>query len=111
MVKLQALICSALFLLGGADLLTTVVGVTGKGAVEINPLLATLTQTDIVGFIGLKMVSVLLIGALFFGAAKIAKTSNINIVGKYFVPSASIACCLMMTVVVANNLLVIINIP
>jgi hypothetical protein len=111
MVKIQTIICSAIVLLGETDLLTTVVGVTGKGAIEINPLLATLTQTNILAFIGLKIFTVLLTIFIFFGAARIANASSSNIVGKYFVTSASIVSCFIMTAVVANNLLVILNIP
>ena len=106
-VKIQTIICSALILLGVADLLTTVVGVSSKGAIEINPLLATLTQTNILAFIGLKILAVLLTSLVFLGAARIAKAPNSNILGKYFVTSASIASCFIMTAVVANNLLVL----
>ncbi|MGA3059766.1 MAG: DUF5658 family protein [Candidatus Bathyarchaeia archaeon] len=111
MVKIQAIICSALFLLGVADLLTTVVGVTAKGAIEVNPLFAALTQANIIAFIGLKFLAVLFTGVIFLGASRIANASSSNIVGKYFVTSASLASCFVMTAVVANNLLVILNIP
>ena len=111
MVKIQAIICSALVLLGVADLLTTVVGVTGKGAIEANPLFATLTQTNILSFIGLKILTVLFTSFMFLGAARIAKAPSSNFIGKYFISSASIASCFIMTIVVANNLLVILNIP
>ena len=107
MVKIQAIICSAIVLLGVADLLTTVVGVTGKGAIEVNPLLASLTQTNIIAFVGLKILAVLLTSFIFLGAARIAKAPSCSISGKYFVTSASIACCFIMTAVVANNLLVL----
>jgi len=107
MVKIQTVICSALILLGVADLLTTVVGVTGKGAIEINPIFATLTQTNIIAFVGLKILAVMSTGFIFLGAGSIAKASSSNFIGKYFVTSASIACCFIMTAVVANNLLVL----
>ena len=107
MVKIQTIICSAVILLGVTDLLTTVVGVTGKGAIEVNPLFATLTQTNMIAFIGLKILAVLLTSFIFLGAARIAKTSSSNIVGKYFVTSASLASCFILTAVVANNLLVL----
>jgi len=111
MAKTQALICSALILLGVADLLTTVVGVTGKGAIEVNPLFATLTQTNILAFIGLKILTVLFTSFMFLGATRIAKAPSSNFIGKYFISSASIASCFVMTAAVANNILVILKIP
>ena len=111
MVKTQALICSALILLGAADLLTTLIGVTGKGAIEANPLFATLTQTNILSFIGLKILTVLFTSFMFLGATRIAKAPSCNFIGKYFISSASIVSCLVMTAVVANNVLVILTIP
>jgi len=111
MVKIQAIICSAIVLLGVADLLTTVVGVSGKGAIEVNPSLATLTQTNIIAFIGLKILAVLLTTYIFLGAARIDNASSGNILGKYCVTSASIACCFIMTSVVANNVLVLLRFP
>jgi hypothetical protein len=111
MVKIQAIICSALFLLGVVDLLTTVVGVTGKGAIEVNPLFATLTQTNIIAFISLKILTVLFTGFMFLGAGRIDKTSSSNFIGRYFMISASTASCFIMTAVVANNVLVLLKIP
>jgi len=111
MAKTQALICSALILLVVADLLTTVVGVTGKGAIEVNPLFATLTQTNILAFIGLKILTVLFTSFMFLGATRIAKAPSSNFIGKYFISSASIASCFVMTAAVANNILVILKIP
>jgi hypothetical protein len=110
MVKILTVICSSLILLGVADLLTTVVGVTGKGAIEVNPIFATLTQTNILAFMGLKILTVLFTGFMFLGAGRIAKASS-NFIGNYFITSASTASCLIMTAVVANNVLVLLKIP
>jgi hypothetical protein len=88
-----------------------VVGVTGKGAIEVNPLFATLTQTNILAFIGLKILTVLFTSFMFLGATRIAKASSSNFIGKYFISSASIASCFVMTAVVVNNVLVILKIP
>ena len=111
MVKLLSIICSALFLLGAADLLTTVVGVTGKGAIEVNPLFSAITQTNILAFVGLKIATVLFTGFMFLGAGKISKGIGSNFLGKYSVLSASFISCFIMTAVVANNLLVLLRIP
>jgi hypothetical protein len=111
MAKLLTIICSTLFLLGAADLLTTVIGVTGKGAVEVNPLFAAITQTNIFAFIGIKIATVLFTGFMFLEAGRISKETGSNFIGKYFMLSASSISCLVMTTVVANNLLVLLKIP
>jgi len=97
-------------MLGAADLLTTVVGVAGKGAVEVNPLFATLTQTNILAFIGLKIFTVMLTGFMFLEAGRIAKASSSDFI-KCFMIIASTALCFAMTAVVANNVLVLLRIP
>jgi hypothetical protein len=111
LIKIQTAICSLLILLGIADLVTTVVGVTGKGAIEANPILAALTQTNILAFIGVKILTVVFIGFMFISATKMAQAPNSNFIGKYFMTSTSIASCVVMTGVVANNVLVLLKIP
>jgi hypothetical protein len=111
LIKIQTVACSVLILLGITDLLTTVVGVTGKGAVEANPIFVALTQTNILAFIGIKILTVIFTGFMFLGASKMVKEPNGNFVGKYVMTSASIASCFVMTAVVANNVLVLFKIP
>jgi hypothetical protein len=109
MVKIQTIICSALVLLGIADLLTTVVGINAKGAVEANPLFASLTQTNILTFVGIKILTIAITGFLFIGSTRIAQAQNSNFLGRYFMTSASIASCFVMTAVVGNNLLILLK--
>ncbi len=109
MVKIQTMICSALVLLGIVDLLTTLIGITGKCAVEANPLFVTLTQTNVLAFISVKILTVFLTSFMFLGASRIAKAPDTKFMGKYFMTSASIASCFYMTAVVTNNILVIIK--
>ena len=47
MFKKELLFCSALILMGILDWLTTVTGILCFGAVEVNPLFAGLTKTNI----------------------------------------------------------------
>jgi len=110
MVKIQTIICSVLVLLGVADLLTTVVGITGKGAVEANPIFAALTQSNIFAFIGIKSLTVAFTGFMFLGATKIVQAPSSNFMGKYFMTATSIVSCLAMSGVVTNNLLVLVKI-
>jgi hypothetical protein len=111
MVKIQTIICSVVVLLGIADLLTTVVGITAKGAVESNPIFTTLTQTNILAFIGVKILTVVFTGFMFMGATRIAQAPSNNFMGKYFITSASVASCFVMTAVVGNNLLILLKAP
>ena len=111
MVKIQTIICSVLVLLGVADLLTTVVGITAKSAVEANPIFTALTQTNIIAFIGIKIVTVAFTGFMFLGATRIAQAPGSNFIGKYFMTSASAISCFIMTAVVGNNLLVLLKAP
>ena len=92
-------------------MLTTVFGVAGKGAIEVNPLFATFIQTNIMLFIGLKILTVLFTSFMFLGADRITKGISSNFIGKYFMISASTASCFIMTVVVANNVLILLRIP
>jgi hypothetical protein len=110
MAKIQTIICSILILLGVGDLLTTVVGITSKGAVEANPLFTALTQSNILAFIGVKILTIVLTSFMFLGSQKIAQTPNSNFMGKYFMTFASTASCFVMTAVVGNNLLVLLKV-
>jgi hypothetical protein len=109
MVKIQTVICSILVLLGVLDLMTTVVGITSKGAVEANPVFAALTQTNMFAFIGIKVVTVAFTGFMFLGATRIAQSPSGNLLGRYFMTSASTASCFVMTAVVGNNLIVLLK--
>ncbi len=109
MDKLEMVIFSVSVLLGAADLLTTIVGVAGRGAVESNPLLAGLTQTNLAAFAVIKGTAVLLFGVMFIGAQKIIGAPGAPVVGKFFVRSASFASCLFMTLVVTNNMIVLLK--
>ncbi len=111
MVKLLSMVCSVLFLLGAADLFTTILGVTGKSAVEVNPLFAAIAQTNMPAFVSLKIVTVLFTGFMFLEGGKIARGANSGFAGKYFMVSASTVSCFIMTAVVANNVLVLLKIP
>ena len=84
MAKLETVIFSILVLLGAADLLSTVVGVAGGGGVEMNPLLAGLTQTNLAAFAIIKGMSVLLLGAMFRGAQKITEAPDSRFAGKLY---------------------------
>jgi hypothetical protein len=109
MVKVQTIICCVLVLLGVVDLITTMIGITCKAAVEANPVFAMLTQTNMLAFIGIKIVTIAFTGFMFLGATRIAQTTSGNFLGRYFMTSASTISCFVMTAVVANNLIVLLK--
>jgi aconitase B len=92
--------------MGLADLLTTLVGITYFGAVEINPLFAGLTQTNLAAFSAIKLAATLLIGFLFYKAYQIEETQKASFrLEKRFLQSGYFLSLAALTVVVTNNIL------
>ncbi len=91
-----------LVLLGLLDLGTTIIGVTFFGATESNPLIAGVTNSSPLLFAGLKLLTILVVGLLFYKAG----TTNGNATNKFLQLSYSFSL-IFMTYVGANNLLVI----
>jgi hypothetical protein len=67
----ELFLCIILISLGLADWLTTIIGVTNFGATETNPLLSTLTQSNLLAFSIIKISATLLIGGLFYKHRKL----------------------------------------
>ncbi|MCW4047814.1 MAG: DUF5658 family protein [Candidatus Bathyarchaeota archaeon] len=108
MSKTKQLLCLILVSMGLADLLTTLVGTTYFGAVEINPLFAGLTQTNPVAFSAVKLAAVLLIGCLFYKAYQIEETQKASFqLEKRFLQSGYFLSLTALTVVVTNNILAV----
>jgi hypothetical protein len=55
MVKKEVLFCTTLILIGTIDWLTTIIGIVFFGATETNPLLAGLTQSNMLIFSVVKL--------------------------------------------------------
>jgi hypothetical protein len=101
--------CIILISLGLADLITTIVGVTYFGAVEANPLLAGLTQTNLPAFTAIKLATVLLIGYLFYRAYQIEETPKASFqLEKRFIQSGYFISLTALTAVVTNNIITVI---
>jgi hypothetical protein len=94
--------------MGLADWLTTVLGITCFGAIEINPLFAGLTQTNLAAFSAIKLTTILLIGFLFYKASKIEETSKTSLLGKRFLQSGYFLSLTALTVVVTNNIIAVV---
>ena len=76
MVKKEVLFAISIILIGTLDWLTTLVGVIFFGATETNPLLASLTQTNIPLFSAIKLSAITLTGLAFYKAETKTKISS-----------------------------------
>jgi hypothetical protein len=102
--------CIILISLGLADWLTTIIGIINFGATETNPLLSTLTQSNLIAFSIIKLSATLLVGALFYKASQIEMpTANLQL-GKRFLQSGYFLSLTLLTVVVTNNVIMVVRV-
>ena len=78
MPKNPRLIFTTLIIAGFLDWLTTMVGIAFFGANELNPLMAGLTQTNLVAFSALKLTVIGVVALLFFKASNMTAKQNID---------------------------------
>ena len=78
MPKKEILIFTTLIIAGFLDWLTTMVGIAFFGAEELNPLMAGLTQTNLVAFSALKLAAIIVVALLFFKASNMTAKQNID---------------------------------
>jgi hypothetical protein len=103
--------CSVLILMGSLDWLTTLVGIVFFGAVEVNPLFATLTQTDLFVFSVVKLLAVVSVGGLFYKAVSLDFVSvGRSSFGRRVLDYGFFACMVLLSFVVANNVIAIANV-
>jgi len=108
MFKKELLFCFALISMGAIDWVTTVTGTLCFGAVEINPLFAGLTNTNILLFSVIKLTAVVLTGLLFYKAGTIVTmVKGSSHLGKRALESGYALSLMMLTVAVANNVLTV----
>src|SRR4030067_2991708 len=100
--------CSVLILMGCIDWLSTVVGIACFGAVEVNLLFAALTQMNIFAFSVVKLLTVVLIGGLFYKAGSFNGLSAgcSNLCGRVL-DSGYFASLALLSFVVTNNAIAI----
>lgn len=55
-----------LVLMGYMDWLTTIIGIAYFGAVEVNPLFAELTRTNLVAFTAIKLMTTVFVGLFYY---------------------------------------------
>jgi hypothetical protein len=95
------------FLMGYLDWLTTVTGLL-SGGIELNPLLAGLTQSSMLLFSVEKLTAVALAGFAAYKAANIARNAknNFRLTNKFVNLGVSVTV-LALGVVVMNNMIVV----
>jgi hypothetical protein len=108
MLKKELLFCFALILMGMLDWVTTVTGTLCFGAVEINPLFAGLTNTNILLFSVIKLTAVVVTGLLFYKAGTIVTmVQGSSHLGKRALESGYAISLMALAVVVTNNIITV----
>jgi hypothetical protein len=111
MVKKEVFLCVTIILIGTLDWLTTVVGAVFFGAVETNPLLASLTESNMLLFSAVKLSAITLTGLLFYKAeTKTKLTSEFSPFAKKFLNSGYIISLFTLMAVVLNNFAAIVKV-
>ena len=104
---------SLIFIIAGAmDWLTTIIGVMWFGAVESNPFIASVANSNMPIFAVLKLTATLLIGIFFYmGERMLRKTQYTNIrpyqYARIILKTACIAVTALLLIAVVNNLIVV----
>jgi hypothetical protein len=111
MVKKEVFLCVTIILIGTLDWLTTVVGAVFFGATETNPLLASLTQSNMLLFSAVKLSAITLTGLLFYKAeTKTKRTNQFSPFAKKFLNSGYIISLFTLMAVVLNNFAAIVKV-
>ncbi len=105
---------SLLALIGSIDWLTTIVGIVYCGAVEGNPFIAGLAQTNLLAFSALKLGTAFTVGLMFYqGEKTLSRNKDRKSRGftrmRYILRGAYIACFTFLVAAVANNVLIVAN--
>ena len=107
-MKKWTLFCLLLIFCGLLDCATTIVGIVWFGATEGNPLFATLAETNLFAFSGIKLVAAVFVGVLFYKAGSVGEIEGSSVqVGARFLQVAYSLSLLTMLTVVTNNVLVV----
>jgi len=98
--------------MGSMDWLTTIVGIVYFGAVEGNPFLAGLAQTNLPVFTAIKLGTAFFVGFLFYQAEKtLNRTEDKKSKGfarmRYLLIAAYLASLIFLLVAVVNNVLAV----
>jgi hypothetical protein len=105
-------LCIVVVFLGLLDCLTTVFGQMYCGTVELNPLIASLVQTNLLLFVIIKVFVSVGVGVVLFWAEKSLQKSQDSDVKSYRVAKRALSVAyasiiIFLCIVVLNNFLVI----
>ena len=93
---------------GLLDCVTTVVGITVFGAKENNPLLASITETNLLAFSGIKLVAVIFTGVLFYNAGGLVKPGGSRLhIGRCFFQLTYSLSVIALAAAATNNIIVV----
>jgi len=104
MPKKEILIFTSLIIAGFLDWLTTMVGIAFFGAKELNPIVAGLTETNLIAFSALKLAAIVAVALLFFKASNMTNKQNIDMAfTKKFLNIGYFTTFFDLTAVALNN--------
>jgi hypothetical protein len=114
MIKVKAYPTIVLGFMGSMDCLTTVIGILYFGAVEYNPLLSGIINTNIGAFVALKLMTTVFVCLTFFQAEKsLMKSENKDSKSfrraRMLLRIAGAGTIVFLVIVVTNNLIVLFN--
>jgi hypothetical protein len=112
-LKSEVLPSFFLILLGFIDCLTTAIGVSYFGAIEINPLMASIISANMMAYLALKISATFLIGFTFFLAKRalhytLDKSTKVFQYSTMLIKWAYVGLILFLIAIVTNNLIVLI---
>ncbi len=114
MLRIRAVPSLSLILMGSIDWLTTIIGIVYFGAVEVNPFLANITQTNLSIFTIIKLSTTIMVGLLFYKAEQtlLRTTDKRTRSFKYariILRAAYVAASVILLFAVFNNLIVVVR--
>jgi hypothetical protein len=110
-VKISPYPSLAVFFMGYADWLTTIIGIVYFGAVEVNPLFAYMTETNLVGFTVVKLNATIFMGVLCFMGERMLqrledKNSKSFLYSRIILRAGYLITISFLLVTILNNLIV-----
>lgn len=101
-------------LMGSMDCATTTIGILYFGAVELNPFLTGIVNTNLMVFIAIKLTATVFITLIFRQADKLLmQTQNKNSRAftwtRHLIIAAYIGLMLFLLIVVTNNVIVLVH--
>ena len=108
MPKKEILIFTSLIIAGSLDWLTTTIGIAFFGATELNPIMAGLTETNLIAFSVLKLAAIVVVALLFFKASHLANKPSIDMAfTKKFINAGYCTTFFALSALTLNNAIAI----